>query len=208
MGRFIGPKNKIARRFGVNLGLKTQATKVARRLQQSPGVHGPKKRFHGSRSSYGKQLAEQPKAKYIYGLRERQFRGYVTEASRQEGDSGVNLQRLLELRLDNVVYRLGFATTRAQARQMVSHSLFTLNGKKMNIPSHLVKVGDVVAIKESKQKKRIFEQIDDRLSQQETPSWMRFDLGNKIGTIINLPDEKDFDKAFDVKLIIEYYSSR
>ncbi|MFH1947420.1 MAG: 30S ribosomal protein S4 [Candidatus Magasanikbacteria bacterium] len=207
MGKYIGPKNKIARRFGVNLGLKSNPTKVARRLSQAPGVHGPKKRRVSS-SSYGKQLLEKQKAKYIYGLREKQFRGYVIEANRQEGDSGVNLQKLLELRMDNVVYRLGFADTRAQARQFVSHSMFYLNGKKMNIPSHILKVGDVVELRVNKQKKKIFETITDKLSKIETASWLSVDPNKKSGKILNLPTDKDFDKVFDVKLIIEYYSAR
>ena len=208
MGRYIGPKNKIARRFGANLGLKINATKVARRLAQQPGVHGPKKR-RASGSSYGKQLLEKQKAKYIYGLREKQFRGYVTEANRQDGDSGVNLQRLLELRLDNVVYRLGIAGTRAQARQFVSHSMFFVNGKKMNIPSHILKVGDVVSLRENKQKKKIFEDLTERLSKLDNlVSWLIVDSTKKSGKILNLPTDKDFDKVFDVKLIIEYYSAR
>ena len=130
MGRYIGPKNKIARRFGVNLGLKTNSTKVARRLNQMPGVHGPTRRAKTT-SSYGKQLAEKQKAKFMYGIRERQFQGYVREANRLEGDSGVNLQRLLEKRFDNVIYRMGFAKTRAQARQIVGHNMFTVNDKKL-----------------------------------------------------------------------------
>src|SRR3989338_2852729 len=108
MGRTITPKNKIARRFGVNLGLKTNAAKVAKRLNQPPGVHGPKKR-PGAQSSFGKQLLEKQKAKVVYGLRERQFQRYAKEATRLEGDSGINLMQLLESRFDNVVYRLGFA---------------------------------------------------------------------------------------------------
>src|SRR3989338_2728138 len=135
MGRYTGPKNKIARRFGVNLGLKSNPTKVARRLSQRPGVHGAAKKPK-SVSSYGKQLIEKQKAKYMYGLREKQLRRYVEKATRIKGNSGDMLQQFLELRLDNVVYRLGFANTRAQARQMVNHGMFQLNGKKMDIPSH------------------------------------------------------------------------
>ncbi len=207
MGRYIGPKNKIARRFGVNLGLKTNASKVARRLSQMPGVHGPSKR-KGSASSYGKQLNEKQKAKYVYGLRERQFRKYVEEAIREEGDSGLNLQKLLERRMDNVVFRAGFAVTRAQARQMVSHNMFTLNDKKMNIPSHLVRVGDVIAIKETKTKKKIFEKVSEALEKAALPSWISVDSKKKSAKITNQPSEADFDKVFDVKLIIEYYSQR
>jgi small subunit ribosomal protein S4 len=207
MGRYIGPKNKIARRFGVNLGLKTNPTKVARRINQMPGVHGPSKRSK-STSSYGKQLVEKQKAKYMYGLRERQFRNYVEEANRMEGDSGVNLQRILEKRLDNVIYKMGFATTRAQARQIVGHNMFTVNDKKMNIPSYLVRVGDVIKVKENKLKKRLFENITDSLSKADLPSWLTVDPAKKTGKVTSNPTDKDFDKVFDVKLIIEYYSSR
>lgn len=207
MGRYIGPKNKIARRFRVNLGLKTNATKVARRLNQSPGVHGPNK-HRASGSSYGKQLLEKQKAKYVYGLREKQFRRYVEKASAMQGDSGVNLQRILEMRMDNVVYRLGFAGTRAQARQLVSHSMFTINGKKMNIPSHIVSVGDVVALKTNKTKKKIFESIEEKLQNQVLPSWLSTDPSARSGKVLNSPSEQDFERVFDVKFIIEYYSTR
>ncbi len=206
MGKYIGPKNKIARRFGINLGLKTNATKVARRLKQGPGIQGVKRRR--SPSSFGKQLIEKQKAKFLYGLRERQFRGYVREASRLEGDSGVNLQKLLEKRFDNVIYRLGIAVTRAQARQMVGHNLFQVNGKKMNIPSYLVKKGDTITIKENKKQKLIFEGIAERLAKYEPASWLAFDLSKLEGKVLHDPKEDNFDKVFDVKLIIEYYSSR
>ena len=208
MGRYTGPKNKIARRFGVNLGLKSNPAKVARRIGQKPGQHGLGGKRRSSTSSYGKQLIEKQKAKYMYGLRERQFRAYVTEANRLEGDSGVNLQQLLERRLDNVIYKMGFAITRAQARQFVSHSLFTVNGKKMNIPSYMVKVGDVISLKENKQKKKIFENITEQLSNKELPSWLSVDPNKKEGKILNQPAADDVEKVFDVKLIIEYYSSR
>ncbi len=208
MGRFIGPKNKIARRFGINLGLKSNPVKVARRLAQPPGVHGPKKRPGMGLSGYGKQLVEKQKAKYTYGLREKQFRRYVTEATRITGDSGVNLQRILETRLDNVVYRLGFADTRAQARQFVTHGMFQVNDHKLDIPSYLVKVNDVIALRESKAKKKIFETIADKLSKVQTAGWLSLDAQKKCGKVLNQPGEKDFDRNFDVKLIIEYYSSR
>ncbi len=207
MGRYIGPKNKIARRFGVNLGLKSNATKVARRLTQAPGVHGPNKR-RKSVSAYGKQLLEKQKAKFMYGIRERQFRGYVTKANKIQGDSGVNLQELLEMRMDNVVYRMGFAVTRAQARQMVGHNMFMLNGKKMNIPSHIVHVGDEITIKDTKKKKGIFEGIAERMEKHTVPSWIAQDPSNLSGKILGKPKTQDFEKVFDVKLIIEYYSTR
>lgn len=207
MGRYIGPKNKIARRFGMNLGLKTNPAKVARRIAQKPGVHGPKK-GRSSVSTFGKQLVEKQKAKFVYGLRERQFRRYVEEAGRLTGDSVVNLQTILERRLDNVVYRLGFAVTRAQARQFVSHSMFTVNGKHMNIPSYLVKSGDVIALKPNKQKKKIFETISDKLNGATLPSWLSVDAAKKEAKVLHMPEPQDFEKIFDVKPIIEYYSTR
>lgn len=207
MGRNIGPKNKLARRYGVNLGLKSNATKVARRLGQLPGVHGPGKKPRAA-SSFGKQMAEKQKAKIVYGLRERQFSNYIKEATRLKGDSAVSLQRLLEKRLDNVVYRAGYAITRAQARQMVGHNMFTVNGKKMNIPSYQVRVGDVVAVKETKLKKKLFENVTEALSKANLPSWLAVDPTAKSVKVTNEPSEQDFDKVFDVKLIIEYYSAR
>ena len=208
MSKYIGPKNKIARRFGINLGLKSNSNKVTRRLNQMPGVHGPKKRSNRSGSSFSKQLIEKQKAKSIYNIRERQFRRYVNEAIRLKGDSGINLQRLLELRLDNIVYRLGFAITRAQARQMVNHGMFMVNDKKLNIPSHLCKSGDKISLRENKQKKKLFEDLDERLAKVDLLSWLSLDLPKRIGSILNVPDVQDFDKVFDVKFIIEYYSIR
>ena len=207
MGRYIGPKNKLARRYGVNLGLKSNAAKVARRLSQPPGVHGPGKKPRPA-SSFGKQMAEKQKAKIVYGLRERQFSSYVKEATRLTGDSAASLQRLLEKRFDNTVYRLGFAITRAQARQMVGHNMFTVNGKKMNIPSYQVRVGDVIAIKETKLKKKLFDNITETLSKTNLPLWLSVDPAKKSAKVTNEPSDRDFDKVFDVRLIIEYYSAR
>lgn len=207
MGRYIGPKNKIARRFGINLGLKTNAAKVARRLSQPPGAHGQKRR-RGSQSTFGKQLTEKQKAKFIYGMRERQFRSYVEEAERLEGDSGLNLKKLLERRLDNVIYRMGFANTRAQARQMVSHNMFTVNGKKMNIPSYIVSTNDEITVKENKKKKKIFDGLAERLAGVSLPSWVSVNASGLSGKVLHEPKEDDFDNIFDVKLIIEYYATR
>ena len=207
MGRTIGPKNKLARRFGISLGLKTNVAKVSRRLSQKPGVHGPNAK-RASVSGYGKQLIEKQKAKIIYGLRERQFSRYVKEATRQVGDSGVNVLRMLETRLDNVVYRLGFADTRAQARQMVTHGMFNVNGRYLNIPSAVVKIGDVITIKENKKQKTLFANISEKLSKHTAPSWLFSDSALVSGKMLSLPLDTDFDKSFDVQLIIEFYSTR
>ena len=207
MGRYIGPKNKIARRFGVNLGLKTNPAKVAKRLTQLPGVHGPGKRARAA-SGFGKQLLEKQKARFVYGIRENQFRRYVDKATTLKGDSGVNLQRILEMRLDNVVYRLGLGVTRAQARQMVSHKMFLVNSKPINVPSHIVKVGDEVTLKDNKKKKKNFVGISERLQKTALPSWLHIDGNTLTGKVLNQPSENDFEKVFDVRLIIEYYSAR
>jgi small subunit ribosomal protein S4 len=207
MGRNIGPKNKIARRFGINLGLKSNPTKVAKRLSQPPGVHGPKKHA-GASTGYGKQLLEKQKAKLIYGLRERQFSNLVTEATGHKGDSGISLQRMLETRLDNVIYRLGIALTRAQARQMVSHNMFLVNGKKMNIPSYRVKTGDVIDLKDNKKNKKIFDGMAEKLNQVQLPSWLIIDAKKMSAKVLGEPKAEDFEKSFDVKLIVEFYSAR
>ncbi len=208
MGRYTGPKNKIARRFGINLGLKTNPSKVARRLGQMPGVHGPHRRPKAA-SSFGRQLIEKQKAKFIYGIRERQLRRYVTEATRVRGNSGTMLQQLLETRLDNVIYRLGFAGTRAQARQMVGHGMFTLNGKKMDIPSHTVRVGDAIGVKANKLKKKLFDGMMEKLENTTTtPSWLALEPKNLTGKVVSLPKNDDMEHLFDVTYIIEYFSTR
>ncbi|MEK7644263.1 MAG: 30S ribosomal protein S4 [Patescibacteria group bacterium] len=207
MGRYTGPRNKIARRFGVNLGLKSNPTKVAKRLSQKPGVHGASRRPK-STSSFGKQLEEKQKAKYIYGIREKQIRRYVNEATKTNGDSGIFLQQILEMRLDNVIYRLGFAITRAQARQMTTHGMFMVNGKKLDVPSHIVAVGDEITVKPNKNGKKIFDSLEDRAKNYELPSWLQFNAATKTGKVISKPMKEDFEQVFDVKFIIEYFSTR
>lgn len=206
MGRYTGPKNKIARRYGVDLGLKQNPAKVARRLTQAPGVHGASRR--PASSAFGKQLVEKQKAKFVYGLRDSQLRRYVDMATKMAGDSGMNVMQLLEKRLDNVVYRLGFAGTRAQARQMVTHNMFTLNGKKMNIASHLVSVGDVVTLKPTKAKSKLFDGLEERLQAKNLPSWVSVDPSAKTGKVLNEPAQADLEHIFDVTQIIEFYSTR
>lgn len=207
MGRFTGPKNKIARRFGLDLGLKTNPAKVAKRLHQMPGVHGPNKRPKAP-SSFGRQLLEKQKAKFIYGLRENQLKRYVTEATRVKGNSGTLLLELLEMRLDNVVYRMGFASTRAQARQMVTHGMFMVNGVKLNIPSHTVSIGDVVTVKPAKAKKKLFEGGSEKMQNAIMPSWVKVEPKELKGTVLGRPAATDVEKLFDVTLIIEYFSTR
>ena len=163
MARYIGPTCKLARREGADLSLKSPARALDSKckLEQKPGQHGATAR-KGKLSDYATQLREKQKVKRIYGLLERQFRNYYKKASTKKGNTGENLLQLLETRLDNVVYRMGFGSTRAEARQLVSHKSITVNGQVVNIPSFMVKAGDVVAVREkSKKQARIIEALDE-----------------------------------------------
>lgn len=200
MARESGPKNKIARRFAVDLGLKTNAAKLQRRLNIPPGQHGRK----GTRkkSNYGIQLLEKQKTRYIYGILEKQFRRYMEKAQRNPEATGVEFLRLLELRLDNTLYRLGMAPTRAAARQLVSHGHVTVNNKKVDIPSYEVSVGDVIALSSKAIK---IPAIASMLEQKtNVPSWLARKAN--VGKIASLPDREHVDAQIDENLIVEYYS--
>lgn len=200
MARETGPKNKIARRFAVDLGLKTNAAKLQRRLNIPPGQHGRK----GTRkkSNFGVQLLEKQKTRYIYGILEKQFRRYMEKAQRNQAVTGVEFLRLLELRLDNALFRLGMAPTRAAARQLVSHGHVTVNNKKVDIPSYEVSVGDVVALSAKAIK---IPAIASMLEQKtNVPSWL--ERKASVGKISALPQREDVDAQIDENLIVEYYS--
>lgn len=200
MARETGPKNKIARRFAVDLGLKTNAAKLQRRLNIPPGQHGRK----GTRkkSNFGVQLLEKQKTRYIYGILEKQFRRYMEKAQRNPAVTGVEFLRLLELRLDNALFRLGMAPTRAAARQLVSHGHVTVNNKKVDIPSYEVSVGDVVALSAKAIK---IPAIASMLEQKtNVPSWL--ERKANVGKISALPQREDVDAQIDENLIVEYYS--
>ncbi len=200
MARETGPKNKIARRFAVDLGLKTNATKLQRRLNIPPGQHGRK----GTRkkSNFGIQLLEKQKTRYIYGILEKQFRSYMEKAQRNPAATGVEFLRLLELRLDNTLYRLGMAPTRAAARQLVSHGHVTVNNKKVDIPSYEVSVGDIIALSAKAIK---IPAIASMLEQKSNvPSWL--ERKANVGKISSLPDREHVDAQIDENLIVEYYS--
>jgi len=157
-------------------------------------------------TEFGIQLREKQKARRIYGVLERQFRGYFDKAARQKGMTGENLLRLLERRLDNVVYRLGFAASRAEARQFVTHGHITVNGKRVDIPSYLVRVGEVISIKEkSRDIVRIKEMIDS-LKDRSVPAWLSLDVNNVTGTVIKLPSREDIQVPIEEHLIVEKYS--
>lgn len=200
MARYTGPKNKKARRLGVDLGLKS-SNKLERRLATPPGAHGRK----GSRkvSDYGVQLAEKQKAKIMYGILERQFHKYYDMASKNPLATGEVMLSLLERRLDNCIYRLGFVPTRAAGRQLVSHGNVTVNGKKLNIPSYIVKVGDVISLTETAAN---IPYIKTRLADKELGSAPWLDKKAILGKVTRLPARSDIIEAINEQLIVEFYS--
>jgi small subunit ribosomal protein S4 len=206
VARYIGPKAKLSRREGTDLFLKSARRSLDSKckLDSKPGQHG---RTSGARTSdFGNQLREKQKVKRIYGVLERQFRRYFAEADRRKGNTGETLLQLLEARLDNVVYRLGFASTRAEGRQLVSHKAITVNGNVVNIASYQVKVGDVVAIRE-KAKKQV--RIAEALSLAEQvgfPMWVSVDAKKMEGSLKSWPDRVDFNQEVNESLIVELYS--
>ena len=206
MARYIGPKAKLSRREGTDLFLKSARRSLADKckLDSKPGQHG---RTSGARTSdYGTQLREKQKVKRIYGVLERQFRRYFAEADRRKGNTGENLLQLLESRLDNVVYRMGFGSTRAEARQLVTHRAVTINGKTNNVPSAWVKAGDVVAVKEgAKTQLRIVDalQLAEKIG---FPSWVEVDVKKMAGTFKGAPDRSEFGQDINESLVVELYS--
>src|SRR3954466_5935022 len=191
MARYIGPTCKLARREGADLSLKSPARAIDSKckLEQKPGQHGATGTKKGRLSDYGVQLREKQKVKRIYGLLERQFRSYYQKASGQKGNTGENLLRMLESRLDNVVYRMGFAVTRAQARQLVSHKAIEVNGRKVNLPSYAVKAGDQIAIVEkSRNQLRIKEALTLSQEMDLAPAWVEVDAKKFAGSVKALPE--------------------
>jgi small subunit ribosomal protein S4 len=201
MARYTGPKNKLQRKIGEDLGLKTSAIKVARRLTSRPGQHGAKGRRKVS--DYGMQLKEKQKVKFIYGIMEKQLRQVYQKASKNPTATGSALLSLLERRLDNVVYRAGWAPTRAAARQLVSHSHILVNNKKMTIPSYSVQVGDVVALKP---KTTNIPVVAAALKAEVnmSPEWL--EVKASVAKISRYPERKDINEAIEEQLIVEYYS--
>ncbi|MBO5212650.1 MAG: 30S ribosomal protein S4 [Clostridia bacterium] len=204
MARYTGPSCKLCRREGTKLYLKGErclSDKCAfNRRTAAPGQHGAAKK---KLTEYGMQLREKQKAKRYYGVLEKQFRSYYEKADNQEGIAGENLLRLLERRLDNVVYRMGLASSHKEARQLVLHGHFTLNGKKANIPSMLVRVGDVVAVKETESAK--IKELVEAMGEKIAPKWLELDK-NGSAKVIAMPERDDIDFEFNEQLIIELYS--
>ena len=206
MARYLGPKAILSRREGTDLFLKSARRSISdkSRFDTKPGQHG---RTSGARTSdYGLQLREKQKVKRMYGVLEKQFRRYFAEADRRRGNTGANLLGLLETRLDNVVYRMGFGSTRAEARQLVSHKSVTVNGQSVNIPSYQVKAGDVIAIREKSRKQlRVTEAL--QLAQQVgMPSWVEVNVEKVEGTFKKSPDRDEFAADINESLIVELYS--
>ncbi len=195
---------KHSRREGIPLSDRSAHTKSMARRPYGPGVHGPTSRTR--LTDYGKQLREKQKAKRIYALSERQFRNLFDEAVSKRGNSGETLISLLERRLDNLVYRAGFAKTRAAARQAVSHAHFTVNGKKVNIPSYRVAVGDTIALRENKRQKGLWKGIEEVLAKKDSSSWVSVRPAEFAAQVTAVPAGQDLQQPFDVKLIVEFYS--
>ena len=206
MARYTGPKCKLSRREGIDLFLKSARRSLESKckLDSKPGQHG---RTSGARTSdYGLQLREKQKVKRMYGVMEKQFRKYFAEAERRKGNTGEQLIQLLESRLDNVVYRMGFGSTRAEARQLVSHRAIELNGHTADIPSMLVKSGDVVAVREkSKSQARIRESMD-LASGLGIPQWVDVDAAKLTGTFKQVPDRADVARDINESMVVELYS--
>lgn len=207
MARYTGAVCRLCRREGMKLYLKGDrcySDKCAFVNKQSaPGQHGTSRK---KVSEYGLQLREKQKVKRIYGLQENQFRIYYDKASRMQGVTGSNLLSLLERRLDNVVYRLGMASSRVDARPLVRHGHFTVNGKKVNIPSFLVKEGQVISIKEGSRKSPKFEAIAAAIAHRNPPAWLDLDKDNLVGKVIAMPTREDIDMPINEQLIIELYN--
>ncbi len=206
MARYTGPKCKLARREGTDLFLKSARRSLDSKckLDTKPGQHGVRS---GMRmSDYGNQLREKQKLRRTYGILERQFRRYFGEAARRKGSTGTNLLQLLESRLDNVVYRMGLGSTRAEARQLVTHGSITVNGRVQNVPSALVKTADVVGVTE-KAKAQL--RIQDALQLAEKvgfPSWVEVDVKKMSGTFKGAPDRSEFGQDINESLVVELYS--
>ena len=206
MARYTGPKCKLSRREGTDLFLKSGVKPLESKckLQVPPG--GVKGERRTRLSDYGAQLREKQKLRRMYGVLERQFRRYFAAADRQKGNTGANLLTLLETRLDNVVYRMGFGSTRAEARQLVSHKAITVNGHQVNIASYLVKAGDVVAVREkSKKQGRVLEALE-LAKQVGMPAWVEVNLEKAEGVFKKTPDRDEFAADINESLIVELYS--
>ncbi len=207
MARYTGPSCKLCRREGKKLYLKgercTSGKCALDRRSTAPGQHGAAKKKMGE---YGVQLREKQTTRRYYGVLEKQFKNYYEEAARKEGMTGENLLVLLERRLDNTVYRMGLAESHKEARQLVLHAHFTLNGKKVNIPSLLVKPGDVISVKESSRSSEKFKALAESLESKTAPKWLDLNKADLSAKVVAFPAREDIDFDFNEQLIVELYS--
>lgn len=207
MARYTGPRCRLCRREGIKLYLKGDRCYTRRcaleRRGYAPGQHGHARK---KATEYGMQLREKQKAKRIYGVLEAQFRNYFRRAERQSGITGENLLRFLERRLDNVVYRAGLAASRSEARQLVRHGHFTVNGRKVNIPSYLVRPGDVIAIRERSKNSVRIKELVERAADQRPPAWLSYDAERAEVRVLALPTRDQIDVPVQEHLIVELYS--
>ncbi|GAA0566522.1 MAG TPA: 30S ribosomal protein S4 [Rheinheimera sp.] len=205
MARYLGPKLKLSRREGTDLFLKSGVRAIDSKcnLTTAPGQHGARR---GRLSDYGLQLREKQKVRRIYGVLEKQFRNYYKEAARLKGNTGENLLQLLESRLDNVVYRMGLASTRAEARQLVSHKAIMLNGRVVNVPSHTVLPEQVISVREKAKKQARIGAALEVAAQREKPTWIEVDNTKLEGVFKRLPERSDLSADINEQLIVELYS--
>ncbi|WP_028764664.1 30S ribosomal protein S4 [Shewanella colwelliana] len=205
MARYLGPKLKLSRREGTDLFLKSgvRAIDSKCKLEAAPGQHGARK---ARLSEHGVQLREKQKVRRTYGVLEKQFRNYYKDAARLKGNTGENLLTLLETRLDNVVYRMGFGATRAEARQLVSHKSIMVNGRVVNIPSFKVSANDVISVREKSQKQARIKAALEVASQREKPTWVEVDGAKMEGAFKRLPERSDLSAEINEQLIVELYS--
>jgi len=210
LARYSGPVCKLCRREGEKLFLKGERCYTPKcaieRRSYAPGMHGRRGQFRRKVNEYGMQLREKQKVRRMYGIMERQFRRYFRSALKAKGMTGATLLQTLERRLDNVVYRMGFATSRAQARQLISHGHFEVNGRKTDVPSLLVKPGDVIAVRENSQKTTYFQNLIEELGRVTAPEWISVDPEGLRGRILALPTREDIQVPVTEQLIVEYYS--
>ncbi len=210
MARHTDPVCRLCRREGMKLYLKGErcfSPKCAfEKRNYAPGQHGKKGAFKHKESDFALQLREKQKARRIYGVQERQFRRYFHTAQRVKGMTGVTLLLLLERRLDNVVFRTGLADSRAQARQLVRHGHFQLNGHNHDVPSYLVEVGDTIEVRPASRSNGYFKAVADRLGQRSVPDWLQFDAARMSARVVGAPDRQTIDLPFNEQLIVEYYS--
>lgn len=204
MARYRGPKAKIARKFGENIFGNPKVGKILERKNYPPGQHGQSRRRRPT--NYAIQLREKQKIKYMYGLLERQFRRYFRKAEKMKGETGVNLLGLLECRLDNVVYRLGFAPTRTAARQLVNHKHFSVNGKSVNIPSYLVSAGDDIQVRERSRRLAVIHDSVKQVRGDLDLPWLSLDKATLSGKVLNVPDRNQLDSTLNVQLVVELFS--